>query len=152
MAENQEQKTAEELQAEAHLLTVVPDTETDQGAAGQSAAGVVTDPAESLAGLLGMVGFLVGASGLKNLGAVWSDTERNNAIAGATVPVLRKYAFGQRVLDFLSGQTPVEELTLVMALAPVVMSSVGAYRADVAEKKAANDESAGQVEEQGAAA
>lgn len=139
--ENQQEKTQDQLQAEAQLDVIIPDDESPGSPdGGLVAGGGVNDPVESMAGLLSMIGFGLTVSGLQNLGGVWSDGSRNQAIASAAVPVLAKYAFGQRIIAFLSGETPVEELALAMALAPVVMSSVTAYRADMAARKPANDE------------
>lgn len=150
-AENVDQveqvKTDDQLQAESHLDALTADDEAAENAAKNPASPdgeviegqVITDPVQSLAGLLGMVGFGFTISGFKNLGGVWTNEGSNKAIAMAAIPVLRKYAWGARVIAFLSGETPIEEFALLMALAPAALATVAAYKDDVAERKAAND-------------
>jgi hypothetical protein len=137
---NETQKTADQLAAESHLDSLTADDEAlenqQQGQEGQETAAAIVDPVLSLAGFLQMVGFGFTMSGFANLGAVWSDASKNQALAGALVPVLAKYAFGQRIIAFLSGETPIEEINLLMVAAPFAMSTVAAFKAD----KAAKDE------------
>lgn len=129
------EKSADELAAEAQLASVIGEETEGQASPGDAKAEPITDPVQSLAGLFGMIGFAFRFSGLKRVSAVWSNDSNNHALASATIPVLAKYAWGQRVIGMLSGDVPVQELALLMAAAPFAVGTVGAFRADMAEKR-----------------
>jgi hypothetical protein len=147
----QVEKTADQLAAESHLDNLTRDDESqvnEQSEAGQgSQAAAIVDPVLSLAGFLQMVGFGFSMSGFPALGAVWSDSDKNQVLASALVPVLAKYAFGQRIIAFLSGETPIEELNLLMVAAPFAMSTVAAFKADKAARQPKDELEPGKVYE-----
>lgn len=138
------------LEAAAALV----DADDPSAAAPEPAPGV--DPVESLAGLLGL---MRGAEllGFRRLAAVWSD-DACMRLAGAAVPVLRKYPWGGRVLAWLESGTGAEELGLLLVALPLAAASVRAARADAAELEGGPEPAAmpepgpaGQVAELGAA-
>lgn len=89
------------------------------------------DPAESLAGLLSVVGMAAGVGGLKRTAAIWThDTCR--ALADKAVPVMRKYPWGVKVLGFLETGAGVEEMALFAVAAPLALATINAVRADLA--------------------
>lgn len=88
------------------------------------------DPVESLAGLLTVLGIASGYAGLSRTAAIWTP-ETCRGLAAKTVPVLVKYAWGQRLLNFLATGAGVEELALAAYAAPLVLASVAAVRADM---------------------
>lgn len=87
------------------------------------------DAVESLAGLLGLAAPVLEFAGLKNTAAVWNaDTCRTGA--ERIVPVLKKYPWGARVLDFLETGAGVEEVALALFALPVALATGRAWRAD----------------------
>lgn len=95
------------------------------------------DAAESMAGLLVIVSTMGALAGFKNAAALW--TPETCSQAGAlVVPVLRKYPWGARVLDFFETGAGVEELALGAFLVPMGIATWGAIKADSApaEEKA----------------
>lgn len=88
---------------------------------------------ESLAGLLQGVSGVLEFSGLKNTAAVW-NAETCQRGAAVTVPVLRKYPWGARIIGFLETGSGMEEAALVMFAFPVVMATAKAYQMDTAKK------------------
>lgn len=84
------------------------------------------DAAESMAGFLGIVAHGAGLVGWKHTGAALGGSAEN--IAAAAVPVLRKYPWGARILDFFERGSGAEEILLLAALMPLA----GAVRADMA--------------------
>jgi hypothetical protein len=99
------------------------------------------DAAESLTGLLSMMSGAASVAGYKRASAVWTP-EACGAVAGAAVPVLRKYPWGARILDFLETGSGAEEVALVMVAGPLVLATVGAVKADMGGEEKAE---AGQV-------
>lgn len=89
------------------------------------------DAVESLAGLLSMVGVVAKIAKARNIAAVWNRDDCAT-LAGAVVPVLRKYPWGAPVLEFLETGTGSEEVTLAVALVPMAISTWAAYKADSA--------------------
>jgi len=89
------------------------------------------DAAESLTGLLSLVGTGAEFVGLAAVAAVWVP-DNCEKLASATVPVLRKYPWGARVLDFLESGTGAEEAVLLIALAGMGKATLDAYKLDTA--------------------
>lgn len=84
------------------------------------------DAAESMAGFLSIAGLgFDKIAGWKHTGAAL--TENAEAIAGASVKVLRKYPWGARILAFFESGTGAEEAALVLCLLPLA----GAVKADL---------------------
>lgn len=120
------------LEAEAAAL----DASTAMPAAAAAAAAPdamppAIEPAESLAGLLTVAGMAASVGGMHRTAAVWSP-DACRALADKAVPVMRKYAWGLKVLEFLETGAGVEEIALFAVAAPLVMATAGAVRADLA--------------------
>lgn len=90
------------------------------------------DAVESLAGMLAMAGAMAGGLGYRRVAGVWAEP-KCQAVAAAAVPVLRKYPWGGRIVEFLEGGTGAEEVALFMVAAPMVMATVKAAREDTQE-------------------
>lgn len=56
-------------------------------------------------------------------------------VAAVAIPVLRKYPWGGRILDFLERGTGAEEVALGMVVLPLAVATVGAVRADMSSKE-----------------
>lgn len=125
--ENEEQAGAVTLEEAADFARV--------GAMVGDTPGTVTEPepeaprmdaTESMAGFLSLVGAGAGLVGWKHTGAALGESAQK--IAAAAVPVLRKYPWGARVLDFFERGSGAEEVLLLGALIPLA----GAVRQDMA--------------------
>jgi hypothetical protein len=105
----------------------------------QSAVAVI-DPAESLAGALQVASIAAGYAGFPKAAAIWTPGTCR-ALADKAVPVLVKYPWGQRIIDFLQTGAGVEELALLATAAPLVMATIAAVREDMkpAAKPAATE-------------
>lgn len=90
------------------------------------------DAAESMAGLLTVAGMMAGETGFKRTAAVWNP-ETCQTIAAKAVPVLRKYPWGGRVLDFFETGAGVEEIALGVVLIPAVLATYRAVSDDMAD-------------------
>lgn len=129
--ENSE-KSPEQLKAEAALLDRVS-TDNETGDQQQPEHEPIT-PEQSLAALFKVASMALGIAGLKNTAAVWS--ERNcEALAQASIPVLNKHAWGQKVINFLMTGAGVEEMALFAVAAPMAFATIQAYQVDSAPKK-----------------
>lgn len=89
------------------------------------------DAAESMAGLLVAVSSVAGYVGFKNVAGLWTP-EACGACAEKSVPVLRKYPWGVRVLDFFETGAGAEELALGAFLLPMGAATWQAVKADMA--------------------
>jgi hypothetical protein len=137
------EKTQEQLQAESALDSIV--TDESQKVTLEEAQQVETvqkDIVGDLSGFIGFVGLGFGMAGYKNVAGVWSNSENNDRLAGAAVPVLRKYSWGAPVIRFLEGDVGAEELALFIALVPVTMGTLNAIKLDRQEKQKAIDDKA----------
>lgn len=88
-------------------------------------------PEQSLAGVLQIAGMAGAVMGYPSVAEVWNGA----ACAGfaeKAVPVLRKYAWGARILEFLENGSGIEEMALLMYSAPLVLATVSAARKDAA--------------------
>jgi hypothetical protein len=147
---NNENKTEEQIAGESHLdnlLNEVDPPAIDESAAGASQSVTVTDEYRSLEGLLSIVPMLSRTFGYKRVAAVWSD-EAREALSNSLIPVLVKFAWGQRIIQFLRTGSGVEEAALFFAIAPLAMGPLNAIdldKADIVEvqnqakEKAEND-------------
>lgn len=107
------------------------------------------DAVESLGGLLAMASGVFEFAGLKNVAAVWNP-QTCRQCAERTVPVLRKYPWGARVLDFLETGAGAEELALAMFLVPVGIATGKAWQADAAAIASAREKKPDTVTDGGA--
>lgn len=89
------------------------------------------DPAESLADLLSVVGMAAGVGGLKRTAAIWQPNTCR-ALADKAVPVMRKYPWGVKALEFLETGSGIEEMVLFAVAAPLALATINAVRADLA--------------------
>lgn len=146
-------KTAEQLASERNLdLAIGQDEQAENAAPGQAQnAAPVIDAVIVVKEVLTVVPMGLHMAGLKNAAAAWSD-DACGSISAALVPVLRKYAFGQRILGYLESGGGVAEGVLLMAVWPVAAATYAGYLQDQAEKepKPVNDDmQAGKVYEAG---
>ena len=124
-----------------------PEPDAAPGAEPEAAPGM--DPVESLAGLFTVGGLVAGMLGYRRVADLWgADTCRG--MAEKAVPVLVKYPWGARVLDFLATGAGIEEMALAMYAAPLALATMKAARLDAAdaaardEKQKRTDKPAGQ--------
>ncbi len=102
---------------------------------------VGADPIEVVAGALSIASIVADQLGYKRTAAVWSP-DACKGVAARIVPVLVKYTWGRRVMDMLQSGAGVEELALVVYLAPMALATAAAWRADSAP---ANPDASGEV-------
>lgn len=88
------------------------------------------DPAESLAGFLAVVGIAAGYAGFPKTASIWNP-QTCKGLADKAVPVLVKYPWGARLLDFLQTGAGVEELALLAYAAPLVLATRAAVLEDM---------------------
>jgi hypothetical protein len=93
----------------------------------------IFNPVDALAGFLTIGGTVAGWVGYRRVSGVWAE-ETCRGVAEKAVPVLQKSAWGSRLLEFLDTGAGVEEIALAMYLAPVVLATVAAAKADTAER------------------
>jgi len=99
------------------------------------------DAAESMAGLLVAASSVAAYSGMKNVAALWTP-ETCATCAERVVPVLRKYPWGARIIDFFETGAGVEEMALGAFLLPMGFATWQAVKADMGGEEKAE---AGQV-------
>lgn len=139
-------KTEEQLASEAMLNQSILEDEVGGGDSGGAQGAIPENTAgDALYGIISLVPMILTVSGLKNAAGVWSDGVCRG-ISDATIPVLRKYTFGQKIITFLETGGGIEEFGLVMALAPVVLATAKAYQLDVAEKNKAEEKEVSDVD------
>lgn len=119
-----------QLQAEAAAIDAeaAPATIEAQPPETQTPAGV--DPVESLAGFLSVLGIAAGYAGLPRTATIWQPGTCRG-LADKAVPVLVKYPWGQRLLNFLATGAGVEEMALAAFAAPLVLATHAAIREDL---------------------
>ena len=128
-------KTESEKALDVLIPELVESNNNESGAgAGQQSSEL--SAVDNLAGLFGMASMGLKFSGFHKTAQVWNG-ETNRTIAEKTIPVLAKYGWGNKIIDFLNGAGDVEILALVMALVPVGMATVTAFNADMESKQAA---------------
>lgn len=88
------------------------------------------DAAESMAGLLVALSSVAGFSGMKNTAALWTP-ENCEQCAQKAVPVLRKYPWGARVLEFFETGAWVEEMALGAFLLTMGFATRKAVKSDL---------------------
>lgn len=141
------EKSAEQIASEKSLdLSINDNAESEQTAAAEQKK--LIDANKAIREVLTIVPIGLHMSGLKNAAAAWSD-DACDSISGALVPVLRKYAFGQKMLAYLETGGGVAEGVLIMALYPVAAATYAGYLVDKAEKEVKPEIEAGKVYEAG---
>ena len=88
------------------------------------------DATESMAGFLTLAGAMCGQVGFKRTAAVWNPETCQQA-AALSVPVMRKYPWGQRVLAFFETGAGAEEIALGVFVAPLALATYAAVKADM---------------------
>lgn len=129
MAENLEALATEAAALDAELQPAAAEA-TLAETTGPDAAPPPPDPVESLAGFIQVAAIAAEYGGLKRTAALWKP-ETCRGLSERLVPVLAKYAWGQRVLAFLATGAGVEELALAAYAAPLVLSTLQAVREDL---------------------
>lgn len=124
------EKSAEQIQAENNLNDAIHENEPNEGAENDQ-QGHSNDARDNLYGLLSLVPIGLSFSGLKRTAVVWDD-KACQGIATAAMPVLRKYAWGARIINFLETGAGIEEMALAAALFPLGMATIKAYKQDTA--------------------
>lgn len=87
---------------------------------------------DSLAGVFSIAGMLAGMAGMPSVAKIWT-AEHARGLSEKAVPVLKKYAWGRRIIEFVETGAGVEELALLVYAAPLAMATVAAARADLAK-------------------
>lgn len=133
MENTENEKSAEQIASENNLnLAITDEVKTDESTAtDESANNEGVDAQTAIKTALSIIPMGCAFAGLQNTAAVWSDDVLNN-VSSALIPVLNKYAFGQKMLAFLQTGGGVAEGVLIMALYPVAIASIDAYQLDVA--------------------
>lgn len=139
----EQQAGAEEAADFARVAAMVGEPVPGAGEPGQETPEApAMDAAESIAGLATMAAGVAAFSGLRNVAALWSP-ETCREFGEKTVPVLRKYPWGARVLAFFETGAGVEEMALGAFLLPMGFATWQAFKADTAkheEKPEAGEE------------
>lgn len=141
----QTEKTQEQIASEQQLQGLVDAQEVEPGQEPQPEQ-ININPVESLKGLLQVGAMLLAAVGLKNTSAVWSD-QNCEAVASATIPVMQKYAWGQKAIEFLTTGAGVQEMALFAVLMPMSMATVQAYKLDTAKPVETEEPKPGSTDE-----
>jgi len=147
--ENQTQKTEEQIQAERQLDFAIPDEVQSQEEAVTEVAPIYNNDAaqNGLYGLLSLLPIGLNIIGLPRTASVWNDGNCK-AVSEAFIPVLRKYQWGQKAITFLETGGGMEEIALMVTLAPLAIGTYSEYRQETAnkiehKKDAENDAKAG---------
>lgn len=90
------------------------------------------DAAESMAGLLSAVSGAAGFVGFRNVAGLWTPEVCAEGAAKA-VPVLRKYPWGARIIDFFETGSGAEEMALGAFMVPMGFATWQAIKADLAK-------------------
>lgn len=128
-----DEAAAEKLAASASLDALIPDLAPPVAAA--PAEPLISDATKTLEGLLSLLPVGLGVAGLKNTAAVWT-AESCKIIAERTIPVLKKYVLGQKIINFLETGSGIEEVALATALVPIGLASYRGYQLDLAASEA----------------
>lgn len=127
--EKSSEKSTEQIQAEAHLDAAMPDLEKSA----QADPPLSKNATDNLFGLLCLVPIGLQFSGLKNTAEVWN--ERNcRGLSEACIPVLRKYAWGAKIINFLETGAGIEEMALAAVCMPLALATHAAYKIDTVKQ------------------
>ncbi|MES2637414.1 MAG: hypothetical protein V4605_08830 [Pseudomonadota bacterium] len=119
-------KSIEQMAADARLNEAIPDLHNEQK---HDEAPPVANAIDSLYGLLSLVPIGLSFAGLKHTAHVWSESTCQG-LANACVPVFRKYAWGQKIINFLETGAGVEELALCAVAMPIGLATYKAIERD----------------------
>lgn len=113
--------------------------EDDTGQPGNEQQQQTVTPEQSLAGFLKVASLALGIAGLKNTAAVWNEGNCDQ-LAQVAVPVMMKYAWGQKVIAMLTKGAGVEEMAFFAVAAPMAFATMQAYRMDTQPQPPAEKE------------
>ncbi len=130
---------APEQLADLAALEAVAAADIPPGGETEAEPGPAVSSEESLAGLLVVGGMAAGMMGYKRVAAIWNEPACRG-FSDRACPVLRKYSWGMRVLDFLDTGAGVEEMALLMYAAPLVLATMAAAKEDAADMRPAEPE------------
>lgn len=119
------EKSEEQIQARANLDALIPELQIEQEPPPSNASAE-----DSLYGLLSLLPIGLGFAGLKNTAAVWNDGTCRG-VSAAVLPVLRKYAWGGKIINFLETGAGIEEMALFAVMMPVGLATYNAVQADI---------------------
>jgi hypothetical protein len=140
---NETEKSAEQIASEINLDIAIKEDAAEQSEASQQGAQneAGENAQNALAGLLSIIPMGLDVVGLKNTASVWSSGVVGG-VSAALMPVLRKYSYGQRFLAYLESGGGVEEFALLIALTPVTLATIEAYKLDTkkVEKEVKSEE------------
>lgn len=108
--------------------------EGEQAQAEQAEAFAGVDAVEAVAGFLTVGGLAFGWVGYRRVAELWNP-ETCRGVAEKAVPVLEKYPWGIRALEFLQTGAGVEEIALAMYCAPLALATMRAASLDSAEMR-----------------
>jgi hypothetical protein len=143
-------KSAEQLESERNLDLSINDSAEIEPTAAEEKKSLV-DANKAIREVLTVVPMGLHMAGYENAAEAWSD-DACGSISTALVPVLRKYAFGQKMLAYLETGGGMAEGVLLMALWPVASATYAGYLVDKKEKEVKpenQDIQAGKVYEAG---
>ncbi len=132
------QDDADKAAAAAAIAERIDDDDTGQPGNEQQAKREVS-PEQSLAGFLKVASMALGIAGLKNTAAVWNEGNCDQ-LAQVAVPVMMKYAWGQKVIAMLTTGAGVEEMAFFAVAAPMAFATMQAYRMDTQPQPPAEKE------------
>lgn len=125
------EKSPEQIASEQNLFQLVADDAPQPGASETLAAEMPqTTAEESFKGLLLVCSMALNIGGMKQTAAVW-DESACTMLAYSACPVLRKYAWGQKFIQFLETGSGVEEMALFATATPLVLTTAKAVQADL---------------------
>ncbi len=116
----------------ARLEAMAAEGEPIAGGAENEPSAAQVDLVEALAGAFTVGAMMAGAMGYRRAAELWAPPVCRG-LAEKAVPVLQKYPWGQRVLEFLNTGAGVEEVALAFYLMPLAIATRAAVKADEAE-------------------
>ncbi|MDD2932756.1 MAG: hypothetical protein PHO76_02615 [Methylotenera sp.] len=123
-------KSDEQLASERNLdLSIDDKADINASAENANTETPLIDAQTALKDVLTIVPIGLTLAGLKNAAAAWHD-DALSAISSAMLPVLQKYAFGQKMIAYLQAGGGVAEGVLIMALYPVAAATYAGYLVD----------------------
>jgi hypothetical protein len=126
------------------LDMAIPDPLLEANTTALDGAPIMADATQTLQGLLSLLPIGLSVVGLKNTAEVWNESACQ-IVAERTIPVLKKYALGLKIIKFLETGSGIEEMALATALLPIGLASYRGYQLDL-EAKNADTEKTGETD------
>lgn len=133
-AQNIDSDNQEQIQARANLDAIIPDLVEPKTVEQEPAASAV----DSLYGLLSLIPIGLSFAGMKKTAEVWGDSTCHG-LAAACVPVFKKYAWGNKIINFLETGAGVEEMALFAVAMPIGLATFKAIELDNPKKEEAEN-------------